>query len=129
NKRGILPEAASSWFLPRIVGIQQATEWVYTGRVFEHEESVAGRLVRSAHSPLELLPAARHLAKEIADSCAPVSVALSRQMLWRGLTFDHPMKAHRADSRGISNRGRSADAVEGVTSFLEKRPAQFPMKV
>jgi enoyl-CoA hydratase/carnithine racemase len=129
NKRGILPEAASSWFLPRLVGIQQATEWVYTGRVFQHEEAVAGRLVRSAHAPLELLPAARHLAKEIGDNCAPVSVALSRQMLWRGLTFDHPMQAHRADSRGIAERGRSADAVEGVTSFLEKRPAQFPMKV
>jgi enoyl-CoA hydratase/carnithine racemase len=129
NKRGILPEAASSWFLPRIVGIQQATEWVYTGRVFQHEEAVAGGLVRSAHSPLELLPAARHLAEEMVTSCAPVSVALSRQMLWRGLTFDHPMQAHRADSRGILTRGRSADALEGVTSFLEKRPPAFPMKV
>jgi enoyl-CoA hydratase/carnithine racemase len=129
NKRGILPEAASSWFLPRIVGIQQATEWVFTGRVFGAEEALAGRLVRSVHAPDELLVAARHLASEIAESCAPVSVALSRQMLWRGLTFDHPMQAHRADSRGIAERGRSADAVEGVTSFLEKRPPAFPMKV
>jgi enoyl-CoA hydratase/carnithine racemase len=129
NKRGILPEAASSWFLPRIVGIQQATEWVYTGRVFGADEALAGRLVRSVHAPDELLPAAQALATEIAQSCAPVSVALSRQMLWRGLTFDHPMQAHRADSRGIAERGRSADAREGVTSFLEKRPPAFPMKV
>jgi len=128
-RRGIVPEAASSWFLPRIVGIQQATEWVYTGRIFDADEARSGRLVRSVHEPDDLLPAARALAREIADNAAPVSVALSRQMLWRMLTANHPMDAHRADSRAILSRGRSGDAAEGVSSFLEKRPAQFPDRV
>lgn len=129
NRRGIVPEACSSWFLPRVVGISQATEWVYTGRVFPAQEALAGRLVRSVHEPDELLPAAYALAREIAENTAPVSVALSRHMLWRMLSADHPMEAHKADSRGIAVRGPSADAVEGVTSFLEKRPARFPMRV
>jgi len=128
-RRGILPEAASSWFLPRLVGISQATEWCYTGRVFGAQEAKDGRLVRSVHAPDELLPAARAIAREIADNTAPVSVALTRQMLWRLLGADHPMEAHRVDSRGIADRGRSADAREGVTSFLEKRPPVFPVKV
>jgi len=128
-RRGIVPEACSSWFLPRLVGIQQAAEWVYTGRVFDADEALAGGLVRSVHPPDELLPAAYALASEIADHTAPVSVALSRQMLWRLLGADHPMAAHRADSRGILLRGRSADVAEGVTSFLEKRPAVFTDRV
>lgn len=128
-RRGILPEACSSWFLPRLVGISQAAEWCYSGRVFGPQEAKDGRLVRSIHAPDELLPAARAIAKEIVDNTAPVSIALTRQMLWRLLGADHPMDAHRVDSRGIAERGRSADAREGVTSFLEKRPPAFPVKV
>jgi enoyl-CoA hydratase/carnithine racemase len=128
-RRGILPEACSSWFLPRLVGISQATEWCFTGRVFGPDEALAGRLVRSVHAPDDLIPAARAIAKEIVDHTAPVSVALTRQMLWRLLGADHPMEAHRVDSRGIAARGKSADAREGVTSFLEKRPPVFPVKV
>lgn len=125
-RRGIVPEACSSWFLPRIVGISQATEWVYTGRVFPAEEALRGGLVRSVHPADELLPAARAIADEIVENTAPVSVALSRQLLWRMLGASHPMEAHRADSRGISTMGRSADVREGVESFLEKRPPVFP---
>jgi enoyl-CoA hydratase/carnithine racemase len=128
-KRGIVPEACSSYFLPRIVGIQQATEWVYTGRVFPSQEAKDARLVRSVHAADDLLPAARELAREIADNTAPVSVALSRRMLWRMLGASHPMDAHRADSRGIQSRGRSNDSKEGVVSFLEKRPANYPDRV
>ena len=125
-KRGIIPEACSSYFLPRLVGIQQATEWVYTGRVFSADEALAGGLVRSVHAPEELLPAAHELAREIADNTAPVSVALSRRMMWRMLGASHPMEAHRVDSRGIMERGKSADSKEGVMSFLEKRAAVYP---
>jgi enoyl-CoA hydratase/carnithine racemase len=128
-RRGLVPEAASSWFLPRVVGISKAMEWVATGRVFPAEEALAGGLVRSVHPPDELLPAAYALAREIADNTAPVSVAVSRHMLWRMLGADHPMEAHKLDSRIIWERGRTADAKEGVMSFLEKRPAVFPMKV
>lgn len=128
-KRGIVPEAASSWFLPRIVGISQATEWCFTGRMISADEAKEARLVRSVHAPEELLPAARAIAREIAENTAPVSVALSRQMLWRLLGADHPMQAHRVDSRAINSRGASDDAREGVMSFLEKRPANFPVKV
>ena len=125
-KRGIVPEACSSYFLPRIVGIQKATEWVFTGRVFSAQEALDGGLVRSVHPADQLLSAARELAREIADNTAPVSVALSRRMLWRMLGASHPMEAHRADSRGIMERGRSADSKEGVVSFLEKRTAVYP---
>lgn len=128
-KRGIVPEAASSWFLPRLVGISQATEWCFTGRMISADEAKEGRLVRSVHAPEDLLPAARAIAREIAENTAPVSVALSRQMLWRMLGADHPMQAHRVDSRAINSRGASDDAREGVMSFLEKRPAAFPVKV
>ena len=128
-RRGITPEAASGWFLPRVVGIGQALEWTYTGRIFDADEALSGRLVRSLHAPDALLPAARALAAEIADNSAPVSVALSRQMMWRLLGADHPMQAHRVDSRAIRERGRSADAHEGVTSFLEKRSAEFTDRV
>jgi enoyl-CoA hydratase/carnithine racemase len=129
TRRGLVPEAASSWFLPRVVGISRALEWVCTGRVFPAEEALAGGLVRSIHPPDELLPAARALAREMAEGTSPVSVALSRQMLWRMLGASHPMDAHRVDSRGIADRGSSPDAREGVDSFLEKRPASFPLRV
>ncbi|HWW89729.1 MAG TPA: crotonase/enoyl-CoA hydratase family protein [Solirubrobacteraceae bacterium] len=125
-RRGIVPEACSSWFLPRVVGISRALEWVATGRVFSAQEALEGGLVRSLHPAGELLAAAYELAHEIAQNTAPVSVALARQMMWRMLGAEHPMLAHRADSRGMFSRGQSADAVEGVTAFLEKRPAQFP---
>ena len=128
-RRGIVPEACSSWFLPRVVGISQAAEWCYSGRVFPASEALAGRLVRSVHAPDELLPMARAIAAEIAANTAPVSVALTRQMLWRMLGAEHPMQAHRVDSRGILERGRSADAREGVLSFLEKRAPEFPVRV
>jgi enoyl-CoA hydratase/carnithine racemase len=125
-RRGIVPEACSSWFLPRIVGISQAMEWVATGRVFSAEEALAGGLVRSVHAADDVLGAARDLAREIADNAAPVSVALARRMMWTMLGASHPMDAHRADSRAMFARGQSADAVEGVTSFLEKRDPTFP---
>jgi len=128
-RRGIVPEACSSWFLPRIVGISRAAEWCYSGRVFPATEALEGGLVRSLHEPDELLPAARAIAADIAENAAPVSVALTRQMLWRMLGAHHPMEAHRVDSRGIKERGASGDAREGVTSFLEKRLAVFPDRV
>jgi enoyl-CoA hydratase/carnithine racemase len=128
-RRGITPEAASTWFLPRLVGPQTALEWCFTGRVFDAAEAHRERLVRSLHAPDALMPAARALAREIADNAAPVSVALSRQMLWRMMGADHPMRAHRVDSRAIQARGRSADVREGVGAFLEKRPPVFPDRV
>ncbi len=128
-RRGITPEAASSWFLPRLVGMQTAAEWVYTGRLIGPEEALEHGLVRSIHEPEDLLPAAFALVDEIAANTAPVSVAMSRQMMWRMLGASHPMYAHRMDSRGINARGKSPDAAEGVNSFLEKRAPNFPMKV
>jgi enoyl-CoA hydratase/carnithine racemase len=129
SQRGIVPEAASSWFLPRLVGISQALEWCYTGRVFPAQEALAGRLVSRVVPPDQLLPTAQALAREIADKAAPVSIALIRQMMWRMLGADDPMEAHKVDSRGIYTRGRSEDVKEGVLSFLEKRPARFQNKV
>ncbi len=128
-RRGIVPEAASSWFLPRLVGISQAAEWVYTGRVFDAAEAQAGGLVRSLHAPDELLPAAYELAREIVDNTSSVSVAVARQMMWRMLGADSPARAHIADSRAMSALGGGPDAYEGVQAFLDKRPAEFPMRV
>ena len=128
-RRGIVPEACSSFFLPRIVGISQALEWCYSGRVFPAEEALAGRLVRSVHAKDDLLPAAHAIAEDIRANTSAVSVALIRHMMWRMLGADHPMEAHKLDSRGVYYTGRSADAREGVESFLEKRPAEFPGKV
>ena len=125
-RRGIIPEACSSWFLPRVVGISRAMEWVSTGRVFSAQEGLEAGLLRSLHPGAEFLEAAHELAREIAENTAPVSVALARQLMWRMLGAEHPMLAHRADSRGMFARGQSADAVEGITSFLEKRPAVYP---
>jgi enoyl-CoA hydratase/carnithine racemase len=124
-RRGVVPEACSTWFLPRLVGIAQAAEWVYTGRVFSAEEARAGGLVSRVVAPEALLTAARELAREIADNTSAVSVALIRAMLWRMLGADHPRAAHRIDSLGMWHTGRSADAREGITSFLEKRPPAF----
>ena len=128
-RRGIVPEAASSWFLPRIVGIAQALEWCFTGRVFDAAEALSGRLVSRVVPADALLAEATALAREIADNTAPVSVALTRQMLWRLSAADSPMDAHKIDSRAIYSRGRNADAREGVTSFLEKRTPAYPDKV
>lgn len=129
TRRGVVPEACSSWFLPRIVGISTAAEWCFTGRVFDAAEALSRGLVSRVVEPDELLSTARSLAREIVDNTAPVSVALSRQMLWRMLGADHPMEAHKIDSRGIFARGQQADAREGVTSFLEKRRPTYPDKV
>ncbi len=129
SRRGITPEACSSWFLPRIVGISTALEWCFSGRIFPAGEALERGLVRSLHAPEELLPAARALAREMVEHSAPVSVAVIRQMIWRMYGADHPMEAHKVDSRGIQSRGQSADAHEGVASFLEKRPAVFPNRV
>ncbi|MEQ1865106.1 MAG: crotonase/enoyl-CoA hydratase family protein [Micropepsaceae bacterium] len=128
-RRGIVPEACSSWFLPRLVGISKAMEWCATGRVFDAKEALDAGLVSKVVKAEELMAAAHALAREIADNTSPVSVALTRQMLWRMLGADHPMEAHKIDSRGIYARGQQADAKEGVVSFLEKRPANFPDKV
>jgi len=129
TRRGIVPEACSSWFLPRVVGISRAMEWVATGRIVDAGEALAGGLVRSVHPPGELLDAAHALAREIAANAAPVSVALARRMMWRMLGAGHPMEAHRVDSRAMFHRGQSADAREGIASFLEKRAPQFPDRV
>lgn len=126
-RRGITMEACSSWFLPRLVGPMQATEWVYTGRVFDAEEALKGGLVRSLHEPDELLPAAYALAREIADNTSGMSALLNRQLIWRMMGADHPMEAHKVDSRAIAFMGESADVQEGVQSFLEKRQPQFKL--
>lgn len=128
-RRGIVPEAASSWFLPRIVGISKALEWCYSGRVFDAEEALSGGLVRSLHAPEELMPEARGMAREIADNTSAVSVAMTRAMMWRMLGADHPMEAHKVDSRAIYRLSRGKDAQEGIASFLEKRPPNYPGKV
>ncbi len=128
-RRGLVPEAASSWFLPRIVGISQAMEWVATGRVFDASEALAGGLVSRVVPDAELLPAARGIAAEIAANTSAVSVALSRQMLWSMLGASTPWEAHRIDSNAIFRLGQGADAAEGVTAFLEKRPPKFPGRV
>jgi enoyl-CoA hydratase/carnithine racemase len=128
-RRGIVPEAASSFFLPRIIGISRALEWCYSGRLYTAAEAKAGGLIREIYPQDQLLAAAREMAREIIDHSAPVSIALIRQMMWRGLGMTHPMQAHRVDSRGIMSRGRSADVAEGVQSFLQKRPAKFVDRV
>lgn len=128
-RRGIVPEACSSYFLPRVVGISQALEWCYSGRVFNAEEALRGGLIRSIHAKDDLLGVANTIAREIADNTSAVSVTMIRHMMWRMLGADHPMEAHKVDSRGIYHLGRSPDSKEGVESFLEKRPAKFPGKV
>nr|WP_299688687.1 enoyl-CoA hydratase-related protein [Hydrocarboniphaga sp.] len=129
SRRGIVPEAASSFFLPKIVGISQALQWCYSGRVFDAPEALKGGLVQAIVEPSLLLPTAYEIARELVEHSAPVSIALTRQMMWRGLTMDHPMQAHRIDSRAVLSRSRSRDAAEGVDSFLKKRSAKFPDRV
>ncbi len=129
SKRGIVPEAASSWFLPRVVGISTALEWTFSGRVFKADEALERGFVRSVYPAEELLPAARALASEFCNETSAVSVAMARQMMWKMLGADHPMEAHQIDSRGVYFTGKSADAKEGVKSFLEKRPASYPGRV
>ena len=128
-RRGMVPEACSSYFLPRLVGMGRASEWTLTGRVFPASEALEAGLVNRVLPPEDLLPAARELASEIVANTSPVSVTLTRHMLWKALDAESPMAAHRVESKGIYTRGRSADAREGVVSFLEKRPAEFPLKV
>ena len=125
-RRGITTEAASSWFLPRVVGISTALEWSYSGRIFPAQEAHERGLVRELVAPGELLAAAQAFARELTRHSAPVSIALTRQMMWRMLGANHPMEAHKVDSRAIQARGTSADSREGVTAFLEKREAAFP---
>ena len=128
-RRGIVPEACSSWFLPKLVGVQQALEWCMTGRIFDAQEALHGGLVRSVHTPGALIDAARGLAREIADNTSAVSIAMTRAMLWRNPSGDHPMAAHKVDSRAIYRLSKGADAQEGVQSFLQKRPPVFPLRV
>lgn len=126
-RRGIVPEACSSYFLPRVVGISRAAEWCYTGEVFDAAEALDGGLVRSVVPADELMATARDLATKIAKNTSAVSVTLTRHMLWRMLDADHPMEAHKIDSRGIQYMGASADAREGVESFLEKRDPNYSL--
>ena len=128
-RRGLVPEAASSWFLPRVVGINKALEWTFSGRVFSPEEAKEGWLIRSIHPADKLLEEANKIAQEIVENTSAVSVAMTRQMLWKLLGADHPMEAHKVDSRAIYELGQGGDAKEGVESFLEKRPPEFPSKV
>ena len=128
-RRGLVPEAASSWFLPRIVGISKSLEWTFSGKVFDAQEALNGGLIRSIHSKDSLLDEAKKIANEIIENTSPVSVSMTRQMLWKMLGADHPMEAHKVDSRAIYELGKGEDTKEGVNSFLEKRPPEFPSKV
>lgn len=128
SRRGVVMEAASSWFLPRVVGINQAMDWVMSGRVFPAEEGLKAGLLKSLHAPGDLMTEARRIAAEIRDNAAPLSVALCRQMMWSMLTADHPMEAHKLDSKGIRALGKTADAREGIDSFLQKRQPKFGNK-
>ena len=128
NRRGMVPEGCSTWLLPRLVGFSQAAEWIYTGRVFSAQEALAGRLVSRVLPEGELLPAATRLAAEIAENTSAVSTALSRNMLWDMLGATHPMDAHRIESKCLHYMFRSADLVEGIGAFLEKRPPRFAMR-
>jgi enoyl-CoA hydratase/carnithine racemase len=129
NRRGVMPDACATWFLPRVVGISRALEWTYSGRILSADEALAGGLIGRVVAPDALLATARSIATEIADNTAPVSIALTRQAMWRMLGADHPMQANILESQGIAARGASADAREGVSAFLEKRPARFTDRV
>lgn len=128
-RRGLVPECGSSWFLPRLVGHQTAAEWLFTGRLVGAEDARAAGLVRSVHAPEELLGAARRLAQEIAAQASPVAVAITRRLLWEMAGEADPHRAHRLDSECVYRLGRSAEVREGVSAFLEKRPARFPLSV
>jgi enoyl-CoA hydratase/carnithine racemase len=124
-RRGIMPEAGSGWFLPRVVGISQAMEWVATGRIFDAAEALRGGLVSRVVPDDELLTTARALAAEIVDNTSGIAVAVARQLMWSMLGADSPWDSHRLESRALMELGSGPDAAEGVTSFLEKRPARF----
>jgi len=126
SRRGITPEACSSWFLPRLVGVPTALDWTYSGRVFDANEAKEKGLVQSLHAPEDLLPAAMELAHKVTERSAPVSIAIARQMIWRMMGAEHPMDAHRIDSRALQSRGQSADVKEGIASFMDKRDPNFP---
>lgn len=126
SRRGITPEACSSWFLPRLVGVPTALDWTYSGRVFDANEAKEKGLVQSLHAPEDLLPAAMELAHKVTEKSAPVSIAIARQMIWRMMGAEHPMDAHRIDSRALQSRGQSADVKEGIASFMDKRDPIFP---
>ncbi len=126
SRRGITPEACSSWFLPRLVGVPTALDWMYSGRVFDANEAKEKGLVQSLHAPEDLLPAAMELAHKVTEKSAPVSIAIARQMIWRMMGAEHPMDAHRIDSRALQSRGQSADVKEGIASFMDKRDPIFP---
>ena len=128
-RRGITPEACSSWFLPRLVGVPTALDWVYSGRVFDAQEALAKGLVQSLHEPEDLLDAAVELANKVTSASAPVSIAVSRRMIWSMMGAEHPMDAHRIDSRALQSRGQSSDVKEGISAFLEKREAHYPDRV
>ncbi|MFD5808747.1 crotonase/enoyl-CoA hydratase family protein [Rhodococcus aetherivorans] len=129
NRRGLVPESCSTWFLPRLVPLQTALDWVYSGRIFDAAEAHTAGLVYALYPGAELLERAYALARSLTEHSAPVSVALSRQMMWRTLGAEHPMVAHRIETRGINLRGVGRDAREGISAFLEKRPAAFPDSV
>jgi enoyl-CoA hydratase/carnithine racemase len=129
TRRGVVPEACSSWFLPRLVGISQALQWTISGRIFSAEEAQAGGLLSEVLSPDNLLPRAQEIAAEIAQNTSAVSVAMTRQMIWQMLGEAHPMAAHRVESRAMQQMGQMADAREGIQSFLQKRPPEFPLRV
>lgn len=124
GKLGIVPEATSSWFLPRIVGIQQALEWVYSAEILSAEQALAGRLVRSVHEPEDLLGAALDLARSFVVGRSPVALALAKQMLYRNSAAPHPLDAHRSDSLAMFHTS-VGDGKEGVAAFLEKRAPEF----
>ena len=126
SRRGITPEACSSWFLPRLVGVPTALDWCYSGRVFDASEAKATGLVQSLHAPDDLLPAAMELAHKVTEKSSQVSIAVSRQMIWRMMGAEHPMEAHKIDSRALQSRGQSTDVKEGIESFMQKRDARFP---
>lgn len=128
SARGIIAEGASSWFLPRLVGMSKALEWAMSARIFRSEEALEAGLIRSIYEPDDLLPAAYKLAREFASN-SRVSNAIIRQMFWRMQGAEDPVIAHRLDTKGMVQRGASADATEGTTAFLEKRAAKFPDKV
>lgn len=129
NNRGIVPDACSSWFLPKIVGISRALELTYSGRIIDAQEALQLNLVSSIHDSEKLLSNALDITKKMVQNSAPVSISLTRQMLWRSLESSGPYDAHVIESKAIDSRGASEDAKEGVSSFLGKRPAEFKNKV
>lgn len=128
-RRGVTPDGACSWFLPRLVGPSAALDWCLSGRLVGAAEAAAAGLVKAVVAPGALMDVAREAAAEIAANCAPVSVALTRRLIWRSLTFAHPMEAHRSESRAIRARASSQDPKEGVAAFREKRPPRFPERI